>query len=103
MMTEDESTIQIGIMAAADSLYFGFGEDAEAGVGSGLLPPPLLLLLLERSVLRSASDFTPLTKWAVDWMSTVSLERRPFSRNFSVAIAGGRGRERRGGGGGKER
>jgi len=103
MMTEEESTIQIGMMAAADSLYFGFGEDAEAGVGSGLLPPPLLLLLLllERSVLRSASDFTPLTKWAVAW-STVSLERRPFSRNFSVAIAGGRGRERRGGGG-KER
>jgi hypothetical protein len=64
MMTEDESTIQTGMMAAADNLYFGFGEHAEAGVGSGLVLPlrSLPQAPLRTSVVMSASDFVPLTK-----------------------------------------
>src|SRR6266850_1649976 len=85
MMTEDESTIQMGMMAAAESLCFDFGKDAEAGTGSGLvlpllsLPPPLPM-----SLVGSASDFAPLTKWAVVERST-SMGRPPFPKIFSLA------------------
>jgi len=78
MMTEEESTIQIGMIAAADSLYFDFGWFADAGVGSGLL------LQLRMSLEMSTSDFAPLTKWAV--VLSVSMGRPPFSKNFSVDI-----------------
>jgi len=82
MMTEEESTIQIGMMAAADSLYFGFGWFADAGVGSGLLLP------LRMSVEMSTSDLAPpLRKWAV--VLSVSMGRPPFSKNFSVDICAG--------------
>ena len=89
-MTEEESTIQIGMMAAADSLYFGFGWDADAGVGSGL-PLPLRM-----SLEMSTSDFA-LRKWAEEALS-VSMGRPPFSKNFSVAIMA-MGYRRDGGGG----
>ena len=105
-MTEDESTIQMGMMAAAESLCFGFGKDAEAGTGSGLLLPLLSLPpALPMSLVRSASDFAPLTKWAVVERST-SMGRPPFSKNFSVAPIlaswlgwAGKGRERKMGNG----
>ena len=83
-MTDEESTIQTGIIIAAES--FGFGFDAETGDGSGL------------TTSRSSSSFDfALMNWA--W-STRSIGRPPFSKNFSLAIRGGclcwRGKENKG-------
>ena len=85
-MTEEDSTIHMGIIIAAESFAFDLEEDAETGDGSGLTTTP------------SASCFgIPLMNWA--W-PTRSIGRPPFSKNFSVAIRGGgvcwRGKENKG-------
>ncbi len=84
MMTPDDSTIQTGMIIAAES--FGFEGDAVAGEGSGPTTP----------LSASRSGFV-LRNWAC---STISIGRPLFSKNFSAAIGKGvremRGREEKG-------
>jgi len=71
MMTEEDRTIQMGMIIAADNLGFGF---AETGEGSEL-PVPL-------SLWTSSSGFE-LRNCAA---RSTSMGRPPCSKNFSVDI-----------------
>ncbi len=82
-MTPEDSTIQTGMIIAAESFNFGFEAGVEAGEGSG--PTTSLSASCSGFALRNCA------------CSTISIGRALFSKNFSVAMS-----LRKGEGGGRK-